>query len=50
MEQTIEHAREGVSQLEKAEEAQKGSLAPKCVIALSIVIAVLVLILWLKHR
>lgn len=50
MEQTIEHAREGVSQLEQAEQTQKSSLGPKCIIALCCVIAILILILWLKHR
>merc|ERR1719215_2434733 len=49
MEAVVEQTREGIQQLEKAEEAQKSARPMKCIIGLLITIAVLVLILILKH-
>lgn len=50
MEQTVEHTKEGIKQLEKAEEHQKNSLSVKCIIALCVLIFIMVLILIFKHQ
>ena len=50
MEAVVEHTKTGVSQLEKAEKAQKNARPMKCIIFLVCLIAVLLLILILKHR
>lgn len=49
MEAVVEQTKEGIRQLEKAEEAQKSGRPMKCIIFLLILIAVLTLILILKH-
>lgn len=49
MEAVVEQTREGIQQLEKAEEAQKNGRPMKCIVGLLITIAILVLILILKH-
>ena len=50
MEAVVEHTREGIMQLEKAEKHQKSARPLKCIIFLLAVIAVLLLILIWKHR
>lgn len=49
MENAVEHAKEGMKQLEKAEEHQKNSLAMKCIIALVVLIIIMIGILIWKH-
>lgn len=49
MEQAVEHAREGISQLEKAEETQKSARSFKCIIVLVILIAIMLILFILKH-
>lgn len=49
MENAVEHAREGITQLEKAEEHQKNSLPFRCIIALVVLIGIMLAILILKH-
>jgi len=50
MEQVVEHTKEGIKQLEKAEEHQKSARPIKCIACLLIMIAVMLTILILKHR
>lgn len=50
MEQVVEHTKEGVHQLVRAEENQKSAKATKCIIFLLIAIFVMIVILFLKHR
>jgi len=50
MEAVVEHTKEGISQLEKAEKHQKTARPMKCIICLSTTIFILLLILILKHR
>ena len=50
MEAVVEHTKEGIGQLEKAEKSQKNSRPLKCIICLSITIVILLFILVLKHR
>lgn len=50
MEQVVEHTKEGIKQLEKAEEHQKSARPVKCIACLLIAIAVMLTILILKHR
>lgn len=50
MENAVAHAKEGVQQLEKAEEHQKNSLSIKCIILLVILIIIMVGILIWKHQ
>jgi len=50
MEAVVEHTKEGIQQLEKAEKHQKSARPMKCIIALSIIIVILLLILVTKHR
>eukprot|EP00128_Syssomonas_multiformis_P014396 Colp12_sorted_trinity150504_noHs@34340 len=49
MENAVEHAREGVKQLHKAEESQKANLAIKCIVLLVILIIIMVGVLIWKH-
>lgn len=49
MENAVEHAREGVKQLHKAEEHQKANLAIKCIILLVVLIIIMVGVLVWKH-
>ena len=49
MENAVEHAREGVKQLHKAEESQKANLAIKCIVILVILIAIMIGVLVWKH-
>lgn len=50
MESVVEHTKEGIQQLEKAESHQKSARSMKCIICLAITIALLLVILVLKHR
>jgi syntaxin 16 len=49
MENAVEHAKQGVEQLNKAEEHQKNSMSVKCIILLVVLIAIMVGILAWKH-
>jgi len=49
MEHAVEHAKEGVKQLHKAEEHQKANLAIKCIIILVILIIIMISVLVWKH-
>ena len=50
MEAVVEHTKTGITQLEKAEKAQKSARPMRCIIGLVMTICVLLLILILKHR
>jgi syntaxin 16 len=50
MEAVVEHTKEGIGQLEKAEKSQKNARPLKCIICLSITIFILLIILTLKYR
>lgn len=50
MEAVVEHTKEGIGQLEKAESHQKNARPLKCIICLSITIVILLVILILKHK
>ena len=50
MEAVVEHTKTGITQLEKAEKAQKSARPMKCIITLVMIICVLLLLLILKHR
>lgn len=50
METVVEHTKEGITHLEKAEKSQKNARPMKCIMCLSVTIFVLLLILILKHR
>ena len=49
MEQAVENAKEGIQQLEKAEEHQKSAMSPRLIMVLLILIAIMLTILILKH-
>jgi syntaxin 16 len=49
MENAVEHAREGVKHLTKAEEHQKKNLAIKCIILLVVLIIIMIGVLIWKH-
>lgn len=49
MEVTIEHTKEGIQQLEKAEEHQKNSMAVRCILLLCVLIAIMLIVLIVKH-
>jgi syntaxin 16 len=49
MEAAVEHAKEGVKQLEQAETHQKNSMSVKCIILLVVLIIIMVGILIWKH-
>jgi len=50
MEAVVEHTKEGIQQLEKAESSQKNARPLKCIVFLVCLIAFLLLILVFKHR
>jgi len=50
MEAVVEHTKEGIGQLEKAESHQKNARPLKCIICLSITIVILMVVLILKHK
>lgn len=50
MEAVVEHTKEGIGQLEKAEKSQKNARPLKCIFCLAITIFILLLILILKKR
>jgi syntaxin 16 len=49
VESAVEHAKEGVQQLEKAEQHQKNALPMRCIIALVVLIVIMLIILIAKH-
>jgi syntaxin 16 len=49
MENAVEHAKQGIEHLRKAEDSQKNALSVKCIIVLVILIAMMVGILIWKH-
>eukprot|EP01038_Epipyxis_sp_PR26KG_P010407 gene10407-13979_t len=49
METAVEHAKEGVKQLTKAEDHQKSAMATKCIIALVVLIIIMLGVLIWKH-
>ncbi len=49
METAVEHAKEGIAQLNQAEEHQKAALPFKCMVILSILIIIMLGILIWKH-
>lgn len=50
MEAVVEHTKEGIGQLEKAEKHQKNARPLKCIVCLAVTIFILLIILILKHR
>ena len=50
MEAVVEHTKEGIQQLEKAEDSQKNSRPLKCIVVLMFLIVFLLIILVMKHR
>jgi len=50
MEAVVEHTKEGIGQLEKAESSQKNARPMKCIVCLSITIFILLIILILKNK
>jgi len=50
MEAVVEHTKEGIVQLQKAESHQKNARPMKCIVCLLTVIGILLVILVLKHR
>ena len=50
METAVEHAKEGITQLHKAEEHQKNNVGMKCIIVLIILIVILMIVLIVKHQ
>ena len=49
MESAVEHVKEGVKQLEKAEEHQKNAMSVKCIIVLVLLIIIMIGVLIWKH-
>lgn len=49
MENAVEHAKTGITQLEKAEASQKSATSFRCIVVLVVLIAIMVIILVLKH-
>lgn len=49
MENAVEHAKEGMKQLEQAEDHQKSSMSVKCILVLVALIIIMVSILIWKH-
>mmetsp|Transcript_18260 Transcript_18260/g.18329 ORF Transcript_18260/g.18329 Transcript_18260/m.18329 type:complete len:314 (+) Transcript_18260:266-1207(+) len=49
MEQAVDHAKEAIVQLEKAEEHQKSARSFRCIVVLIVLIAVMLLLFILKH-
>jgi len=50
MEATVEHTKEGLVELQKAEDHQKANLGVKCIIVLAVLIFAMVLVLIFKHQ
>ena len=50
MEQVLEHTSEGIVQLKKADDYQKGALPMRCVILLIVLIAIMLIVLIIKHQ
>lgn len=49
MEQVLEHTKEGLVQLNKAEDHQKNAMSVKCIILLCVLIAIMLGVLILKN-
>ena len=49
MESAVEHAKEGVQQLQTAEKHQKNALPMRCIAALVILIVIMLIVLIVKH-
>lgn len=49
MEQVVEHTKEGLHQLDRAEDSQKAARPVKCVVCLLVMIGVMLTLLVLKH-
>jgi len=49
MESAVEHAQEGIKQLVKAEEHQKNALPFRCIVLLVVLIAIMLVVLIVKH-
>jgi len=49
METAVEHAKEGIVQLQKAEEHQKNALPLRCIALLVLLIAIMLIVLIVKH-
>ncbi len=49
MESAVDNAKEGIKQLEKAEEHQKNSMSVKCILVLVVLIIIMVGVLIWKH-
>jgi len=49
MEHAIEHAKEGIAQLQKAEESQKSALSFRIILVLVILIGIMIVLFILKH-
>ena len=49
MESAVEHAKEGIKELKKAEDHQKNALPMKCIVALVVLIAIMLIVLVVKN-
>ena len=49
MESAVEHAKEGIKELTKAEQHQKNALPMKCIVALVVLIAIMLIVLVVKN-
>ena len=49
MESAVEHAKEGIVQLQKAEQHQKNALPLRCIVLLIVLIAIMLTVLIVKH-
>ena len=49
MEHAVEHAKEGIAQLTKAEDNQKAASSFRCIAILLVLIAIMILLFILKH-
>ena len=49
MESAVEHAKEGVQQLQTAEKHQKNALPMRCIAALVVLIVIMLIVLIVKH-
>jgi syntaxin 16 len=49
MESAVEHAKEGIVQLQKAEQHQKNALPMRCIIILVVLIAIMLVVLVVKN-
>jgi syntaxin 16 len=50
MESAVEHAKEGIVQLQKAEEHQKNSMALRCIVLLVVLIIIMIIVIVVKHQ